>query len=161
MCVCGNRGISSGVLHHPGNLKTAFSMSLVIIQAYLFPSCNVSRTAIPDPLPTFFSFKFLPRLLSHKTLCISLTLPVKQMAFPAAWPRLHARSLEGALRGAVERALVTTATALLFPSKARWAGGRNWEWIDWGQFWLLPYTSIWGYPAESARGRWEEHSKWE
>lgn len=83
------------------------------------------------------------------------------MAFPPAWPRLHDRSLEGALRGAVERVVVITATALLFPSKARWAVGRNWEWIDWGQFWLLPYTGIWGYPPESARGRWEEHSKWE
>ena len=45
--------------------------------------------AIPDPLPTFFSFKFLPRLLSYKTLCIFLTLHEKQMAFPLVWPWLH------------------------------------------------------------------------
>lgn len=87
-------------------------MSLVIIQASLFPSCNVSQIAILDPLPTLFSFKFLPRLLSYKTSCIFLALHMKQMAFPLASPWLH----EGAWCRAVKGAVVTTATVLLFPS---------------------------------------------
>lgn len=70
VCVCSGGievegGISSGDLHHPGHLKTACSMSLVIIQASLFSSCNISRIVIPGHLPAFTSLKFL--LGSHLT----------------------------------------------------------------------------------------------
>lgn len=145
LCVClgeqrWKEGISSEDLHHPGHLKTACSMSLVIIQASLFSSCNISRIVIPGHLPAFTSLKFLPRFPSYKTLCIFLTLHLKH----AAWPWLNDRGSEGTLHSAA-----TYATNGVREMK--------WElcqkWVDWGQFWLQPYTSFWGCPAESVTGR--------
>lgn len=48
--------------------------------------------------------------------------------FGMTW--LHDCSLEDALRGAVERKVVTTAMVLLFLSKMNWVGERNLELID-------------------------------
>lgn len=84
-------------------------------------------------------------------LCILLTFHMQQMAFPLAWPQIYDSGLDGAPHRTVEGVVEATATALLFPSRMSWSGEWNWEWTDWGQFRLLPHTSIWGCPAETAK----------